>query len=53
MDRNLKNKKESENVFEIFRLREKDIPVECFDMKGICLCNCIPLVPKALVTVIV
>lgn len=33
VDRNLKNKKESENVFEIFRLREKDIPVECFDMK--------------------
>jgi len=34
VDRTIKNKKESENVFEIFRLREKDIPVENFEIKS-------------------
>lgn len=34
VDRSVKNKKESENVFEIFRLQEKDIPVENFEIKS-------------------
>jgi len=34
VDRTIKNKKEQENVFEIFRLREKDIPVENFEIKS-------------------